>query len=105
MSIAVIKTGGKQYLVKPGDKLKVEKIADASGKEGATVAVDVLMIGDEKTGKAQVGTPTLDKKIDLKLVGEGRGKKIKIVKYKNKTRYHRVAGHRQAYAEVEVGKF
>ena len=102
MSIAVIKTGGKQYLVKSGDKLKVEKL---TAKKDGAISLETLLVADEKTGKTEVGTPAVSKKISAKVLDQGRAKKVKVVKYKPKTRYTRNKGHRQAFTEVEVGKF
>jgi len=96
--IAVIKTGGKQYLVKPGDKLKVEKIDQ---KEGETVVFsDVLLV--EKDEKVENGTPTLKTKVEAKIVKHGKGDKVIIFKYKPKKRYKRKIGHRQPFTEIEI---
>ena len=94
---AVIKTGGKQYVVSPGDKIKVEKL-DVS--EGAEVSFDALLVSDKET---IVGTPYVaGYKVRAKVLGQGRGKKIIVYKYKAKKRYHKKQGHRQSYTEVEI---
>lgn len=97
--IAVIKTGGKQYLVKPGDKLKVEKL---DKKEGETIVFsDVLLV--EKSKKISIGTPVVkEAKVEAKILSHGRGDKIIVFKYKPKTRYARKIGHRQPYTEIEI---
>ena len=101
MKFAVIQTGGKQYIVKPQDKLKVEKLF---GKEGENFAFDeVLLVADGD--KLEVGKPTLSgKKVEAKILRQARAKKVLVMKYKHKTRYRRKAGHRQQYTEVEITK-
>ena len=98
---AVVETGGKQYLVYEGDKLKVEKLADK--KEGDTVTFDqVLLTADDKVN---VGTPLVDgAKIEAKVLEEGKDKKIDVLKFKAKSRYHKRYGHRQPYTMVEITK-
>ena len=96
--IAIIKTGGKQYLVKPGDKLKIEKLEE---KEGATVSFnEVLLI--EKDAKVEVGTPFLKAEVTAKVLSHGKGDKVVIFKYKPKKRESRKVGHRQPYTEIEI---
>jgi large subunit ribosomal protein L21 len=97
--IAVIKTGGKQYIVKPGDKLKVEKL---DKKEGASVSFsDVLLV--QKDEKVEVGTPKLKNvKVEAKILKHGKEDKIIVFKYKPKKRYSRKIGHRQPYTEIEI---
>jgi len=99
--LAVIKTGGKQYLVKPGDKIKIEKI---DKKEGSEITFkEVLLV--EKNRKLEIGTPLVKgAKVIGKILSQGKGKKVIIFKYKAKTRYKKKAGHRQLYTEVEILK-
>ncbi|MFA5029549.1 MAG: 50S ribosomal protein L21 [Patescibacteria group bacterium] len=99
MKIAVIKTGGKQYLVKEKDKIKVEKIRTAVGAEAD---LDVLLLADGDN--LQLGNPFLEQKAKVKIVGEGRTKKVTGVKYKPKTRQAKKFGHRQRLTEVEIVK-
>lgn len=100
--LAVIKTGGKQYLVREGDEIKVEKVV---GEKDAELTFEVLMLSDEDGGKLQLGTPTLsDVTIQAKIVEQGRGKKVVIIKYKPKVRYRRKTGHRQPYSKVKIAK-
>ena len=91
---AVIRTGGKQYRVEPGQRLRVERLA---GDEGATIEFnDVLMVGDGEL--VTVGTPAVaDARVVAEIVSQGRDKKIKVFKYKSKTRYRRLIGHRQLH--------
>ncbi len=97
--LAVIKTGGKQYLVKKGDKIKIEKL---EGKEGSEINfTDVLLL--EKDKKVEIGKPIIkDTKVVAKILEQGKGKKIIIFKYKAKKRYKKKAGHRQPFTEIEI---
>jgi len=76
MNIAIIKAGGKQYIVRPGDKLKVEKIKAEAGKK---VNFETLLLSDDKGKKVQIGQPSLGKKTEAKVLREGRSKKVKVV--------------------------
>lgn len=97
--LAVIKTGGKQYLVSPGKKIKIEKI---KGKEGKEISFkDVLLL--EKNKKLEIGTPIVPgAKVLGKIISQGKNDKVIILKYKSKTRYRVKKGHRQEYTEVEI---
>ena len=95
---AVIKTGGKQYRVVVGDKLKVETL---KAEEGDTISLDqVLMIGDGD--KVEVGTPTLDSAVEAKVLSHGRGKKLRIVKFRRRQNSRTRTGHRQNFTELEI---
>ena len=95
---AVIKTGGKQYRVAVGDKLKVESL---QAQEGDKVTLDhVLMIGDGD--KIQVGTPTLESTVEARVLTNGRGKKLRIVKFRRRQNSRTRTGHRQNYTELEI---
>lgn len=98
---AVIKTGSKQYKVKQTDKLKVEKL---KAEVGETVSFEeVLLVVDD--GQVKVGQPLVpDAKVEAKVLEQGRGKKITVIKYKPKTRYRRKRGHRQPFTKVEILK-
>ena len=96
--LAIIKTGGKQYVVQPGDKIKVEKL---DKKEGENFSfTDVLLV--EKSKKIEVGLPKVKAEVEAKIIGHGKGKKVIVFKYKAKKRYSRKIGHRQPYTEVEI---
>ena len=99
--IAVIKTGGKQYKVKEGDSIKIEKLKNEVGDK---VDFDTLMIAGEDGKDVNVGTPSLGEKVKAEIVEHGKNKKVTVVKYKNKTRYLRTKGHRQQYTKVTVKK-
>ena len=95
---AVIKTGGKQYKVEKGDKLRVEKLA---GGVGDAVTFDqVLMVAGEalKLGKPLVGGA----KVEAKIVDQGLGKKIVVFKFRRRKNYARKQGHRQGFTEVRI---
>ncbi len=97
--LAVIKTGGKQYLVKPGDKIKIEKIDIKEGEE--IIFSDVLLL--EKNKKIEIGSPFIkDSQVVGKVLKQGKGEKLIIFKYKPKKRYQRKMGHRQSFTEVEI---
>ena len=94
---AIVKTGGKQYLVEPGLKLRVEKL---DAEPGATVELPVLLLGGEKT---VVGTPVVEgASVVAEVLGHGRGKKILVSKFKAKVQYRRKKGHRQPYTELLI---
>lgn len=96
--LAVIKTGGKQYLVQPGDKIKVEKL---DKKEGETISFsDVLLV--EKNRKIEIGNPKVKAEVQAKILSHGKGDKIIVFKYKPKKRESRKIGHRQPYTEIEI---
>lgn len=99
--IAVIKTGGKQYKVKKGDILKIEKV---DKKDGAKINFETLLIADTEGKEVNIGKPLLKEKVEAKLLEQGREKKVSVIKYKNKTRYLRNKGHRQHFSKVEIVK-
>ena len=97
--LAVIKTGGKQYLVKPGDKLKIEKIDKEPGKD---MTFDEVLLF-EKNKKLEIGTPFLKGiKVKAKVLEQDKYKKVIIFKYKPKKRYKKKTGHRQPYTLIEI---
>jgi large subunit ribosomal protein L21 len=102
--LAVIKTGGKQYLVSEGDTVTIEKIIgyDSEKSKGKITFDEVLLVvnGD----KAEVGTPNLKSKVEGDVIEEGRGKKISVIRYKSKSRYFRNNGHRQPFMKVKITK-
>ena len=96
---AVIKAGGKQYRVSPGQNLKIEQVqADV----GATIEIsDVLMVADGDVVK--VGTPTVNgAKVSATVVAHGRMPKVHIFKMRRRKHYQKTQGHRQNYTEVRV---
>ncbi len=97
---AVIKTGGKQYKVKEGEILKIEKIAGAAGDK---IDFEVLLLADEDGKDVKVGKPIVSgAKVGAEILEQGRARKVDVIKYKPKVRYRRKAGHRQMYTKVKV---
>ena len=96
---AIIATGGKQYKVSEGDVLKVEKLNAATGD---TVTFDqVVAVSDNGL---KVGADVANATVSATVVGEGKGKKVIVYKYKRKTGYHKKNGHRQPYTQVKSEK-
>jgi large subunit ribosomal protein L21 len=99
--LAIIKTGGKQYKVQVGDKIKVEKLVGEV--DGKITFDEVLFVGDEKSVK--VGTPIIEgAKVEGKILQQGKAKKVVGIKFKAKKRYKVKFGHRQPFTEVEIVK-
>ena len=97
---AIIATGGKQYRVSEGDVIYIEKI---DAQVDSTVSFDVLLVGND--GDVKIGTPVVEGvKVEGKVVGQIRGEKIIVFKYKAKKNYRRKQGHRQPYTKVEITK-
>ena len=96
---AVIKTGGKQYLVKEGDVIKVEKLA---GNAGDKIQFDTLLSFEGET--LNIGAPLLKQMVAAEVVEHGRADKIEVVKYKAKSRYTRRVGHRQPFTKIKITK-
>lgn len=95
---AIIRSGGKQYTVKPGDVLRVEKLDGELGTE--LVLTEILMVGGDKTF---VGAPTLDQaKVTCVVTNQQRGPKIIVFKKKRRQGYRRTNGHRQSYTELFI---
>lgn len=96
---AIVETGGKQYRVAPGQKLKVEKL---DAEPGVSLSLDkVLLIADGEDVK--VGAPYVNgAKVEAKVLSQGRHDKKIVFKYHSKTRYRKKKGHRQPYTELEV---
>lgn len=97
--IAVIKTGGKQYKVKEGQTVKIEKLPEEEGKK---VKFETLLVASTDGKEVNIGKPSLGTKVEGKVVEQGKDDKVTVVKYKNKTRYKRTVGHRQPFSKVEI---
>ncbi len=95
---AIVRAGGHQYRVAAGDLIDVELI-DAD--EGDTVELDqVLMVGGDAV---QIGKPTVEGAVvEATVVGEAKGKKLTVLRYRNKSRYRRRTGHRQTYTRLHI---
>jgi large subunit ribosomal protein L21 len=96
---AVIKTGGKQQKVKPGDIIEVEHLS----AEGETVTFHPLLVVDD-AGKTHYGKDAQGAVVTAKLLGEQKGDKVSIFKYKSKSGYARRAGHRQLLTLIEIAE-
>ncbi|HZV97542.1 MAG TPA: 50S ribosomal protein L21 [Methylophilaceae bacterium] len=96
---AVIKTGGKQYRVAAGDKLKVEKLV---GDVGSDITIDqVLMVADGDN--VTIGAPVIKgASVTAKVVSHGRGDKVMIFKFRRRKHYRKTQGHRQDFTEIQI---
>lgn len=97
---AVIRTGGKQYVVKPGDVINIELL---NSQEGSDVEFnDVLLVSGNDT-EVKVGSPTVEgAKVTGKILGTKKGKKVVIFKFRRRKAYRKKQGHRQRYSSVEI---
>ncbi len=107
MELAVIKTGGKQYVVSPGATVTIEKLGRGAAtvdlKKGDTVTFDQVLMTDN--GTLSLGTPTLSgKTVTGTVQSVGRAKKVEVVKYKAKSNYLKRRGHRQPQVKVKIDK-
>ena len=101
MKYAIIKTGGKQYKVVEDEVIDIEKI---EGKDKAKIVFDqVLMIADGN--KLKIGQPLLkDAKVKAEIVSQFKGEKIRVAKFKAKSKYRKIQGHRQRLTKVKITK-
>ena len=101
MSFAVIQTGGKQYKVAVGDEIAIEKLSDDL-KVGDKVSIDTVVLTDD--GKATVlGAPFIKgAKVSATITESGRLDKVLVVRYRQKSRYHKKNGHRQPYMSLKI---
>jgi len=99
---SVIATGGKQYLVKTGDVLKIEKL---EVKAGEKMAFDhVLLTAKDDGTDVKIGTPYLaGVTVKAEVLKQGKGATVRVEKFKNKVRFHKVHGQRQLFTEVKIG--
>ncbi len=96
---AIIKTGGKQYKVAPGDVVKVESLG---AKAGETVEISEVLLA-ENAGDVKIGNPTLSgARVTAEVVREGRGGKILVFKHKRRKNYRKMRGHRQGFTELKI---
>lgn len=100
---AVIKTGGKQYLVTPGQEVKIERLPQSQA--GKKISFDKVLLTFEpgKENSLKLGTPFLEgAKVKGEVLENGKGKKVIIFKYRPKERYHKKQGHRQPFTKVKI---
>jgi large subunit ribosomal protein L21 len=105
MEVAVIKTGGKQYVVSKGDTITIEKLTTSSNedlKQGDTIVFDEVLLVDNGSDTT-IGAPVI-KGAEVKgtVVLAGKAKKVEVVKYKPKSRYFKRNGHRQPILKVQI---
>lgn len=99
---AIVDIAGFQELVSQGQKLKVPTL---DAEEGKTVKFENVFLLSKSEDEVSVGTPTLNgASVEVKVLGHGRGDKIRVFKMKRRKRYRRTQGHRQGYTEIEVTK-
>lgn len=102
MSIyAVVKTGGKQYLVKENDEIVVDRI---DRKENDEIELPALASFDNGNGKVELGNPQLKKTVKAKVVSQLKGDKIRVAKFKAKVRYRKVKGFRAQLTKIKIMK-
>ena len=106
---AVFFTGGKQYRVAVGDKVKIEKLGPSTGsgqvnyKEGDKIIFDKVLLVDDGVSEATIGTPFIKgAEVNATLDKIARYKTIDVIKYKQKSRYFKKYGHRQPYFEIKI---
>lgn len=97
---AVVKTGGKQYLVKESDQIVVEHL---EGETGATVELPALSIFDTEGRALEFGAP-LKKAVTAEILEQGKGEKIRVAKFKAKVRYRKVRGFRPTLTKLQIVK-
>ena len=101
MEVAVIKTGGKQYVVSKGTTITIERFPEDKNAGDTVVFNDVLFV--DNGSDTTIGTPTIKgAKVKGTVVSSGRAKKIDVVKYKAKSRYYKRRGHRQPFLKVKI---
>lgn len=103
MNTAVIKDGGKQYVVEEGSVISIEKRSDKDYQEGDAISFDEVLLIDDGA-KVQLGTPTVKGSVSGKVIDTGKGKKVIVERFKNKTRQHTKKGHRQPFIKVKIEK-
>jgi large subunit ribosomal protein L21 len=100
--IAVIKTGGKEYIVREGQELEVEKL---ELEPGSKYELEAMLVADEDGNNVKIGKPFVaGVKVETVVVGHGKAKKVMVVKYKPKVRYRRNVGHRQPFTKIKIEK-
>lgn len=99
--IAVIKTGGKQYLVKTGDEIYIEKLPNRKGEK---VALEVLAVFDSEKKEVKLGKPYLKGNVEAQVLDQLKGNKITVRRFKAKVGYRKVKGHRQLLTKIKIGQ-
>ncbi len=99
---AVIRTGGKQYLVREGDIIKIEKLSDDL-KEGDKVKFDDVLLKADGD-KVELGEPQVKSSVEAELLETAKDKKVLVLRFRAKSNYKKVKGHRQYYSKVKITK-
>ena len=100
---AVIKTGGKQYLVTPGQEVKIEKLPQSQVGKKVSFNEVLLAFEPDKEDSLKLGTPFIEgAKVKGEILENGKEKKVIIFKYRPKERYHKKQGHRQPFTKVKI---
>lgn len=97
---AIIKSGGKQYRVAPGDVIRVEKL---TGDVGSEIELPGVLAVFKDEGQLMAGSDLGEAKVKATITGNGLGKKVLVFKFKRKKQYKKTIGHRQDYTELKVG--
>ena len=97
--IAVIKTGAKQYKVKEGDSLRVEKLEAAIGSK---VKLETLLIAESDGASVNLGKPSLGESVTAEVLEHAKADKVSVFKFKNKVHYKKNVGHRQHYTKLKI---
>lgn len=98
---AIIKLGGKQYVVREGEVLLTEWLEESP--VDSTVELTTLLVADDEGKDVKLGKPTVGK-VSAKVLEHGKGEKVLVVKYKPKSRYRRHVGHRQPFTKIQIEK-
>jgi len=100
---AVIKTGGKQYLVSEGEVLAIEKLPEEAG---AKITIpDVLMVSDDEGQDIKLGAPVVEgAKVEAEVVEQVKADKIRVFKMRRRKRYRKTQGHRQKLTQIKITK-
>ena len=96
---AVIRAGGKQYRVAPGDVIRVEKLADEQRQHGNVQFSEVLLVSG---AEGETSRPRAEASVTGRVLGDGRGDKVLVFHYKRKKQYKKLNGHRQPYTAVKI---
>lgn len=97
--MSVIKSGGKQYLVKENDEIVVDRIA---GKEKDPIELETLLSFDSESAAIELGEPALKKNAKAEIVAQGQGDKIRVARFKSKVRYRKVTGFRADLTKLKI---
>lgn len=98
---AVIRTGGKQYLVSEGEVLAIEKLSKEAGEK--IIISDVLLISDDEGKEIKLGDPVIaNAKVEAEIVEQTKGDKIRVFKMRRRKRYRKTMGHRQKLTQIKI---